>query len=176
MAGSESGLSIKLDSALNRPVEDSGQTAGRCRRRQRNARPPAASRPRAEVRTSKLAHQDSRRFLGSVRPLPKSLVRLDAEVVHAANVQPRQRSALPLAATSTKTRVVECKGYRALPLVAVVGSGFKSRRPDQSSQSDTGGFLAGRESGVDNIVDGESPKDPPEANDAVMPVTREHDR
>ena len=44
----------------NRPVEDWGKLLGRRRRRQRHARPPAASRPRAQVRPAKLAHQDRR--------------------------------------------------------------------------------------------------------------------
>lgn len=49
----------------------------------------------------------------------------------AANVQPRHRSALPVAAKSTESGVVESKGYRALPPGATAGPGFKSRRPGQ---------------------------------------------
>ena len=40
----------------NRPVEDWGKLFGRCRRRQRDARSAAASWPRAQVRSAKLAH------------------------------------------------------------------------------------------------------------------------
>ena len=41
----------------NRPVEDWGKAARGHRRRHRVARPPAPSRPRAQVQTPKLAHQ-----------------------------------------------------------------------------------------------------------------------
>src|ERR1035438_9066851 len=51
----------------------------------------------------------------------------------AANVQPRQRLALPLVARSALDRVVESKGYRALPPGAGGGSAFKSRRPPADS-------------------------------------------
>jgi hypothetical protein len=49
----------------------------------------------------------------------------------AANVQPRQRLALLLVAGSASERVVESNSYRAFPLVAGRGNGFKSRQPDQ---------------------------------------------
>src|SRR5215467_6254232 len=42
----------------NRPVEELGQTAGRCRGRWFDAGPPAASRSCAQVRPQELAHQD----------------------------------------------------------------------------------------------------------------------
>src|ERR1700733_10388480 len=43
---------------LEPPCGRLGKTPGRCRRRQRDARPVAPSRPRAQVWTSKLADQD----------------------------------------------------------------------------------------------------------------------
>ena len=52
-------------------------------------------------------------------------------VLRAANVQPRQRLALLLVAGTPGTRVVESAVYRRLPLSAMAGPGFKSRRPDQ---------------------------------------------
>ena len=42
----------------NRPVEDWGKLLGRYRRGRRHARPPAASRPRPQVRSAELAHQN----------------------------------------------------------------------------------------------------------------------
>src|ERR1700733_14526451 len=43
---------------LEPPFGRLGKTPGRCRRRQRDARPGAPSRPRSQVWTSKLADQD----------------------------------------------------------------------------------------------------------------------
>ncbi len=66
----------------------------------------------------------------------------------AANVQPRQRLALPLAAVSPSGGVVESNTYRPLPLAAGRGSAFKSRQPDQPFQSHAGDFSGSREASV----------------------------
>ena len=68
----------------------------------------------------------------------RGLVETDRAVVvqdlRAANVQPRQQSPLLLVARTSETRVVESVVYWWLPLSAVPGPGFKSRRPDQTFQ------------------------------------------
>ena len=83
----------------------------------------------------------------------KRLWRPRVQQDHAANVQPRQRSALPLAAISASGSVVESKTYRALPLAAGRGSAFKSRQPDQTLSIRCGRFSDSRKTSVDKFVD-----------------------
>jgi hypothetical protein len=54
---------------------------------------------------------------------------------HAANVQPRERLALPLVAGSPENRDVESNTYRWLPRSAGRGTAFKSRRVARDSEA-----------------------------------------